>query len=526
MSESHIRPALPDVAAATAREPWLWIRLGETGAEVTGTPHARLGQVNLPAPLQTGRDVYAEWQWDGRQVVVRNCRLGSFPIYYYASDKVFGVCPAIERLLSLGAPAELDDAAMAVYLRLGWVLGEDTVFRHIRALPPGGTVSWSGGQPRVSGGISHPKPLHITRQEAIATFADLLRQAVQRRASPEVPYILPLSGGRDSRSIFLELMAQGCRPQVCYTNHDFPPYRTQNIEVARLLAQRFDLPHRSMGQPASRLAAELRKNRLNNFGAAENVWCVSLYGEIAHRHPGAIVYEGSPGGSTYGQYCKPELLRLLEQGRRAEVARDILGKWLSWQASEDALQRVLTPAAAARFSADLAVERLQQELARHQDAPNPLVSFYFWTRGRHVAAMQPFSIAWRSGVMAVTPYLDHDLVEFLLALPWEINVDKPFHDDAINRAYPAFRDMPYAGGTPTPPKESNGHYRRFFLETLAHLAYQGTGELVRRGQMMRRLLTLAVSGGNLRMRMRWIAPYAAIYLTQIEALRARQGTSR
>ncbi len=526
MTESHTRPVLPDVETSTSREPYLWIRQGETGAELTGVMNARLGQVNLPAPLQTGRDVYAEWQWDGREVVVRNCRLGFFPIYYYATDKVFGVSPSIERLLSLGAPPELDDAAMAVYLRLGWTLGEDTVFRHIRALPPGGTVRWSGGQARVSGGVSHPAPLRISREEAIATFADLVRQAVRRRASPEVPYVLPLSGGRDSRSIFLELMELGCRPQVCYTNHDFPPYRTQNIEVARLLARRFDLPHQSLGQPPSRLAAELAKNRLNNFGAAENVWCVSLYGEIARRHPGAIVYEGSPGGTTYSQYCKPEHLRLLEQDRGAEVARDILGKWLSWQGSEEALQRVLTPAAASRFSADLAVERMQRELARHQDAPNPLVSFYFWNRGRHVSAMQPMSIARRSGVMAVTPFLDQDLLDFRLALPPAINVDKDFHDAAIGLSYPAFRDMPYAGGTPTPPTESNGHYRRFFLETLAYLAAHGTGELVRRGQMMQRLLSLAVSGGNLRMRMRWTAPYTAIYLTQIESLRARQGTPR
>lgn len=266
---------------------------------------------------------------------------------------------------------------------------------------------------------------------------------------------------------------------------------------------------------------ELAKNRLNTFGAAENVWCVSLYGEIARRHPNAIVYEGSPGGTTYSQYCKPEHLRLLEQDRRVDVSRDILGKWLSWQASEDALQRVLTPEAAARFSADLAVERMQRELVRHQDAPNPLVSFYFWTRGRHVSAMQPFSIARRSGVMAVTPFLDQDLLDFRLALPSTINVDKDFHDTAINRLYPSFRGLPYAGSTPTPPTENNGHYRRFFLETLVYLAAHGTGELVRRRQMMQRLLTLTVSGGNLRMRMRWIAPFTILYLTQIESLLAR-----
>ena len=520
MTEHHPRPVLPDVDAVTLREPWLWIRLGEGGTQVSGVTSARLGQVNLPAPLQTGRDVYAEWQWDGQEVMVRNCR----PIYYYATDKVFAVSSAIEQLLAQCAPAELDDAAMAVYLRLGWTLGEDTFFRHIRALPPGGTVRWSGGRVQVSGGVNHPAPLRMTREEAIATFADLVRQAVRRRASPEVPYILPLSGERDSRSIFLELMELGCRPHACYTNHDFPPYRTQNIEVARRLAQHFNLPHNTLGQPASRLVAELAKNRLNNFGAAENVWCVSLCGEIARRHPGAIVYEGSPGGATCSQYCKPEHLNLLEQNCRAEVARDILDKWLSWQASEDALQRALTPEAAARFNAELAIERVQRELVRHQDAPNPMVSFYFWSRGRHVSAMQPMSIARRAGVMAVTPFLDQDLFEFLLALPSAINVDKDFHDTAISLSYPAFKNVAYAGGTPTPPIESNNHYRRFFLETTAYLASKGTGGARRQRSCDTSAAHFGIAGGNLRMRMRWTAPYAAVYLTQIESLRAQQAS--
>ncbi len=285
---------------------------------------ACLGQVDLPSTIQTGRDVYAQWVWDGQEAVVRNCRLGFFPLYYYATDKEFGVSPSIERLLAHGASAELDDAAMAVFLRLGWTLGEDTVFRHIRALPPGGTVRWSGGKLEVSGGIRHPASLHTSREKAIATYADLVRQAVRRRASPEVSYVMPLSGGRDSRTIFLGLMDQGCRPRICYTNHDFPPYRTQNIEIAGRLSQRFNVPHQSLGQPSSRLAAEVAKNRLNNFCAAENVWCISLYGEIAKHHPGAIIYEGSPGGTTYSQYCQSDHLRLLTQNRLEEVARGIL----------------------------------------------------------------------------------------------------------------------------------------------------------------------------------------------------------
>lgn len=287
ITEQIRRPVLPDVDSAMAREPWLWVRLGESGPEASGMTSACLGQVDLSASIQTGRDVYAQWVWNGKEAVVRNCRLVFFPLYYYATDKEFGVSPSIERLLAQGASAELDDAAMAVYLRPGWTLGEDTVFRHIRAIPPGGSV-----------------------------------------------------------------------------------------------------------------------------------------------------------------------VLLLEAGP-------------------------------------------------------------------HVSAMQPMSIARRAGVMAVTPFLDQDLLDFRLSLPPEINVDKAFHDAAIRLSYPAFGGFPYADGTSIPPVEDNIHYRRFFLEAAAYLASHGTGELVQRGKLIQRLLALAYSSGNLRMRMRWIAPYTAIYLIQIESLLAR-----
>ena len=110
------------------------------GPRVAGTLSQSLGQVNLPESLQTGKDVFAEWSWDGNTVIVRNCRLGFFPIFFYATKREFGVSPSVDRLLECGALADLDDYAMAMFLRLGFLVGEDTVLRAIRMVPPGGEV--------------------------------------------------------------------------------------------------------------------------------------------------------------------------------------------------------------------------------------------------------------------------------------------------------------------------------------------------------------------------------------------------
>jgi len=202
------------------QEPYLHVSLEADGPRLKGLRSQRLGQVNLPEPLQTGQDVFAEWQWDGGKVVVRNCRFGFFPIFYYATENEFGVSPSVGRLIECGAPTDLDDTALATFLRLGFLVGEDTVFRAIRMVPPGGEVRWNGGEPKVTGGYTFPQHQNLSRKAAIDGYGELFRQAVQRRSSKEVRFGLPLSGGRDSRHILLELNALGCKSEVCFTNHD------------------------------------------------------------------------------------------------------------------------------------------------------------------------------------------------------------------------------------------------------------------------------------------------------------------
>jgi hypothetical protein len=211
---------------------------------------------------------------------------------------------------------------------------------------------------------------------------------------------------------------------------------------------------------------------------------------------------------------------LYEQGRIAELAEQQVQRW-SWKIPEDVLARVLSVDAAQRFSREFAVERVAEELTKHRLAASPMTSFYFWNRDRRVGALQPFSTAREAGITAVTPFLDHDLVDFLLSLPAEMYMDETFHTETIRRMHPEFDDIPYAGDKETAIIENNWHYRRLLLEIGAYIAVNGKGGLVRKGATMRRSLALALTRGNLRMRASWIAPFQAIYLAQLEALCSR-----
>jgi asparagine synthetase B (glutamine-hydrolysing) len=116
-----------------------------------------------------------------------------------------------------GAPTGFDEAALAVFLRLGFFLGDDTPFQSIRTLPPDGTLTWEAGTVTISGGYRFVRPQRLSRDAAIDGFIDLFRQAMSRRPPAGQDVVVPLSGGRDSRHILLELCESGHRPSYTVT---------------------------------------------------------------------------------------------------------------------------------------------------------------------------------------------------------------------------------------------------------------------------------------------------------------------
>ncbi|MFQ5528819.1 MAG: asparagine synthetase B family protein, partial [Gemmatimonadota bacterium] len=72
--------------------------------------------------------VFAEWNWDGHQLTLRNDRYGMLPVFSVVEPSRVILSTTIEGALAAGAPADLDARAIAVILRLGYPVGDDTPF--------------------------------------------------------------------------------------------------------------------------------------------------------------------------------------------------------------------------------------------------------------------------------------------------------------------------------------------------------------------------------------------------------------
>lgn len=404
-----------------------------TATEVRGEPSCSLGtKVITSAGREEG--VFAEWCWDGRGLVIRNDRLGFFPIYVYRKGNAIGVSPSISKLIALGADSALDYPAIAVALRLGQFIGDDSPFHYIRALPPGATLVWSGGDTSLEVGdriCSSAKA--IARADAVERYIQLFRAAICRRTPPDEDFAIPLSGGRDSRHILFELIRTGIRPTYCLTYKTSP----EDVKVAVEICSRLQLAHVVVEPTKEPYEYEIKKNWLTNFGVDEGSYPLTIYDTLASRGT-TTIFDGIGGDVlSAGLFLDLERLRLFQRGNSTAVAETLLPA-----GEEGALAKILSPDFISACSRPVAVQRLSREIELHSDAHNPVTSFYFWNRTRRKIALTPYAmLAGISNIFA--PYLDHELFDFLSALPAELIIDHAFHTDTISQAYPRLSDIPY-----------------------------------------------------------------------------------
>ena len=512
-----IAEAAASERARAEHAPFLWVTRTNQHDRTMGIVACR---------LSTGSaDHFVEWTFSGGTLVIRNDAFGLIPLFVYRRGAEIAVSPSLQKLLCEGAVAELDEAAVAVFLRLGFFVGEDTPFRHIRALPPGAMFVWREGMLEKHERGSYVVPRRtIRRDEAIDQAIELTRQAVGRRMPMDDNVAVPLSGGRDSRHLLLELVHRGCRPKFAVTAPRYPPNAGEDQRLAPAVAAAVGIPH-AIAIPTDRAAvAEARKNVETHFCADEHAWFYAMLDYVRGR--AATVYEGI-GGSLWkvGWLPQRDVREAWAAGRTQHVAECALEKHPHQPITDEVIEDLAPPGV--DLSRDLARQRLALELERHAAAPDPGKSFHFWNRLRRELALVPCAMM-RSFAAVHTPLVDRDLTEFLLSLEPEIvspvlsRSDKRFHSEAIVRGYPKFAHLPFEADA-APRSDPAAHYRQFALDVARHLLTDWTDRGQRRPRpfcwmrssyALPRLAYMLVNRRYAQSR-RWL-PRAALYLRQLE----------
>lgn len=471
--------------------------------EVGGDPQWSGGQPIAPSRPGGAEDgVFARWSWDGRRLVAVNDRYGFYPLFYWADRGSIVISPSIVRLLNEGAPRELDDVAVAVFLRFGSYLGEDTPFRSVRAMPPGATLTWTADGLEVNGSYVFRSLEKMNRDQALTEYVDRFREAVRRRILPDKPIVHPLSGGRDSRHILLELCELGAKPTLAFTTKQYPPAWSQDVEIAARVAHRLGVRHSVWELPKSQGELQWAANRETGLCRRGGARTVAVERVLAGRR--VCLHDGVGGDIlSAGWRLDRRGLELVDEGRFDRLARHLRPRV---QGDREAyLRSLLSPAAYRRFGPEAGYGRVERELRRHAEAPNPISSFFFWNRTRRDIALEPFRVHRHHTVLA--PFLDHDVFDLLAAQPASLFLDGKFHTDAIHRAHPRHADLPFARAYDR--QADRTHFRHFAKDLLGRALRRRSLSPLRTSRAGVALLATAVSGR----RTWWL--HDALYLLQL-----------
>ena len=197
-----------------------------------------------------GMFAFALWDADQARLLLARDRFGKKPLFIHQRGEALWFASEPKALLQCPeVPAEMDTEVIAEYLAFRYVPGPYTFFRGIRKVPPGTTAQWANGSVDMRRYYSPPdrEPRARIRVEdgVEDRFLQHLDEAVRIRMVCDVPFGAFLSGGIDS-STTVALMSRHSDHAVKTFSVGFADARYSELPYARAIAKQFRTDHREL----------------------------------------------------------------------------------------------------------------------------------------------------------------------------------------------------------------------------------------------------------------------------------------
>jgi asparagine synthase (glutamine-hydrolysing) len=364
---------------------------------------AMLGRLN-------GQFAFAIWDSPMRELFVARDRFGEKPLYWtIAPGGQVLLASEIKAILASGLVSpRIDPVSVDAYLGLYYVPPDRTIYENVHVLPPGHAgvftadtrTIWRYWEPRLS---THD----VDEPQAVEQVQSLLGRAVERQMIADVPVGAFLSGGLDSTSI-VALMSGLSSDRVGTYAVGFGELINE-LPFARDAAAAYGTDHHEMQMDIDVAACLGRMNEVYDqpFGDSSNI-PTYLVAEYARRHV-KVVLSGDGGDEIFGGYA-----------------------WYGSLLNGDADPRDW-------FDAHLAnATVLNDDRSRLRgERPNPrareLVANHYRPAHCEIDAATSFDLAcylpgdilvkvdraaMAHGLETRAPFLDAELADFVLSLPW------------------------------------------------------------------------------------------------------------
>ncbi|MFQ5657196.1 MAG: asparagine synthase (glutamine-hydrolyzing) [Candidatus Methylomirabilales bacterium] len=400
-----------------------------------------------------GMFVFAIWDERKKELFLARDRLGVKPLYYAVWQDRFLFASEVKAFFQIpGFPRELDLQSFHNFLSFRYVPAPATMFKGISKLPPGHTLTVSGGQVRIQEywDLRFAARQDATEEQVGHELRSQLREAVRKRLISDVPVGVLLSGGIDSSTILAMATELSDRPLSTFSIAFQDEPNVDELPYARQAAERFGTDHHEivinqeeftkflpgflwhMDEPVadpasiplyyvSRLARDngvivvLSGEGSDELFAGYSYWQKGLYLRLL------ALYERLPGW-VRGRVIEPMNGRFLDLNffKMAAIPREIREAHThSWIFTEAEKERLYSPEFRSAFHPHPSHEILLARGARVADAPSLHRMLYndikLWLPDDLLVKADKMTMA--ASVELRVPFLDHTFVEFAASLP-------------------------------------------------------------------------------------------------------------
>lgn len=359
-----------------------------------------------------------------KETIIINDRYGFQQLFYCINDGKYTFCNDPNILLDYIENVQENDESIKQMLTYGYILGEETLIKNIKKIKPASIIVlkddgvkqeqyWNWNKIKRNQSISY--------EEAVEKSGILWLKSVKKMLSKHTKYILPLSGGLDSRAILAAIDYLGLHKKIkkAFTMGDI---HCRDVLISEEICNRANIEHEIV-EYTSYMSFEDEEERIkNNLGASCYIYSSAYnYFRDNKNYPyidgfaGDAVFGGSflnsevvNGNRNYLKYCN---LCLRKNG---VSEKEILKFHLN-------------------------------DIKSDKNGFLNYNNYDYYFLNNHVKNYT------NSGVMSlghdcnnVIPFFDNELIDFLYSLPYDWRVNSKLYKDMLIKFFPKFFiDIPW-----------------------------------------------------------------------------------
>lgn len=261
-----------------------------------------------------GMFAFAVYDCKRQQLLLARDRAGKKPLFYRRLRAGFAFASEVQALISAfpREPPVVDYAALDEFLTLQYVPSPRSAYKNIWKLPAAHyALLTPGREPQIVRYWEKPRGETMTgsEPELALELQRLLREAVRRRLTSDVPLGAFLSGGMDSSSVVALMAATSNRPIKTFSI-GFSDADNSDLVHARLVARRYATEHHEMMVSPSMadVVPEIVRHHGEPFADSSAVatWYLS---KMTRAHV-TVALSGDGGDENFAGYKRYWLARL------------------------------------------------------------------------------------------------------------------------------------------------------------------------------------------------------------------------